>query len=457
MLPVVGSSARTAALAAAAGLLSVVLTAAVVGADLALVSGGSHAQIALDSVAATIGLLLGYLVYGRFQRSRTRQDALLCAGLLTLGGANAVLGVLPVVLGGSDRLSSASAVAGLAAGGCFALAAWAPPVVARRARHAMPFVVAATVLGVALAVGALLPRAGVGSADTVGASPDALLSSAQAVAAGAFLLAAAGWCRPSAQGDTIARSLAVAAVFGAFSRVDFAISSSADASWVTAATLLRVAFYLTLLVSSVVEIRGYWRKVAEAAVLEERRRIARNLHDGLAQELAFTATQARALGEGSVHPSRARLVAAAAERALDESRRAIAALTRPLDEPLEVALAQCAEEVCGRFEARLELDLASDLAVDGDVREALLRILREAVANAVRHGQATSVVVRLRGPSPIRLEVKDDGHGFDPTDLRHLSGRFGLVSMRERAEGLGGTFTLWSSPQQGTTVEVVLP
>jgi signal transduction histidine kinase len=255
----------------------------------------------------------------------------------------------------------------------------------------------------------------------------------------------------------LATPLAVAGVFAAGSRVCFAVAGSPDESWVAAATFLRIPFYGGLLVAGSIEVRVYWRRVAEAAVLEERRRIARDLHDGLAQELAFAATQARVLGERSEHPTRARLIAAATERALDESRRAIAALTRPLDEPLAVSLAQCAEEVCDRFDAQLVLDVDDDVTAGPEVREALLRIVREAVSNAGRHGGARSVRVVLSDVDGLHLRIEDDGGGFDVADLRHLSGRFGLVSMRERAEALGGTFLVRQREPSGTAVEVVLP
>ncbi|MFP5219125.1 MAG: sensor histidine kinase [Actinomycetes bacterium] len=455
-----GSWTRWVALAGAAA-VSAVVTAVVVVADVAVVTDASAAHVALDSVAATIGLLLAFLVYGRFRQSHSSRDLLLCAALLVLGGSNALLSVLPVVAGEPTGQSTAAAFAGVCAAGLFAAAVWLRPAVVDEAQRSLaPYRLAlllVTALGVSYGAGILLERDGLASADTFGATNDGFLSAAQVVAASAFLLAAVGWCRPAVRGDSIAGSLAVAAVFGGASRIGFAIASSTDSALVTAATVLRMAFYLTLVASSVVEIRGYWQKVAEVAALEERRRIARDLHDGLAQELAFTATQARALADRSEHPTRARLVAAAAERALDESRRAIAALTRPLDEPLEVSVAQCAEEVCDRFGAALVLDVQPDVAASADTREALLRILREAVSNAVRHGRATSVTVHLSGPAPVRLCVEDDGAGFDPSDLRHLSGRFGLISMRERAEGLGGTFSLASRSPGGTRVEVVLP
>jgi signal transduction histidine kinase len=177
----------------------------------------------------------------------------------------------------------------------------------------------------------------------------------------------------------------------------------------------------------------------------------------MAQELAFAATQARALAERSEHPSRAILIAAATERALDESRRAIAALTRPLDEPLEVSLAQCAEEVCDRFDTRLVLDVQNGLQATAETREALLRVVREAVSNAARHSGAEEIRVRLRRDAALQLRVEDDGRGFDVDTIGQLSGRFGMVSMQERVQALGGTFTVVSRLLGGTSIEVTLP
>jgi signal transduction histidine kinase len=341
----------------------------------------------------------------------------------------------------------------------FVAATWVPGWRWRRSTRAagvLLVVGAAAVLSLAAWVAPLLPREGMGSVDTFGATPDRALTLTQLGAAMLFALAALGAAR-SAGHDPLLIWLTGAAVFATGSRVDFALSSTVADDWSAAGTLLRVAFYAVLVLAAGTEIGSYWRRVAQVAVLEERRRMARDLHDGLAQELAFAATQARSLADRSEHPTRARLVAAATERALDESRRAIAALTRPLDEPLEMTLAQCAEEVCDRFETALVLDVQEGVTAAPETREALLRILREAVSNAARHSAASEVRVRLRQDDRLSLRVEDDGRGFDLADLAHLSGRFGMVSMRERAEALGGSFTVVSRLQGGTAVEVTLP
>lgn len=89
------------------------------------------------------------------------------------------------------------------------------------------------------------------------------------------------------------------------------------------------------------------------------------------------------------------------------------------------------------------------------MREDLARIVREAVSNAARHGEAQNITVALSNTDAIRVRVSDDGKGFDP-DLPRRRG-FGLTSMRERAEQRGGTVVVRSKPGEGTEVEVVVP
>jgi signal transduction histidine kinase len=150
-------------------------------------------------------------------------------------------------------------------------------------------------------------------------------------------------------------------------------------------------------------------------------------------------------------------ISAAAERALNDSRRAIAALTRPLDEPLHLALAQAAEDVAARTGARLSLDLEPGIVVaEARTREELVRIACEAVANAARHSAASTVRVELRNGDRIRLRIVDDGVGFDLGSAPDGGGRFGLVSMRERAAALGAEFDIRTQPGTGTAVEVTL-
>jgi signal transduction histidine kinase len=449
-----GARLRSTVMPVAALALAAGVTAVCVGRSLTVV--GADAQSGLDSAAATIGTLLSYVLLGRFREDRRLRDLCLCAFLLLLGMSNALFSAIPHSVGHAGS-PAASAVAAVVAGALFVAAAWLPDWQWRASmRAAGVALTGAVVLALSLSATFALGGEGIGSADTFGTSGNDGLTIAQLLAAGLFAIGAYGAVQAATQ-DTLMAWLCCAALIAAGSRIDFAIADHVGDAWATAGSALRVAFYLALLMASAQEIRGYWRRVAEVAVLEERRRIARDLHDGLAQELAFAATQSRALAERSEHPKRAQLIAAAAERALDESRRAIAALTRPLDEALEVALAQCAEEVCDRFDKSLVLDVQPGVRTSSDKREALLRIVREAVSNAARHSGAEEVRVRLRQGEQLELRVEDDGRGFDVDDLGHLSGRFGLVSMQERVQALDGTFTVVSRLRGGTAIEVTLP
>ena len=172
-------------------------------------------------------------------------------------------------------------------------------------------------------------------------------------------------------------------------------------------------------------------------MLEERRRLARDLHDGLAQELAFISRLSR---QTAPIETQASAIQAAAERALDESRRAIAAL--------DAAAGRAARPGAGaggggggrprRAGADPGARATADLRVRRDVQEALIRVACEAVSNATRHGHAEMVRVRVEARGGLELLVLDDGIGFDTRQLDGASGRFGITAMRERIEALGG-------------------
>jgi len=126
-----------------------------------------------------------------------------------------------------------------------------------------------------------------------------------------------------------------------------------------------------------------------------------------------------------------------------------------VDEPLDVALVQAAEEVAGRVGVQLRIDVCKGTQVSPEEREALIRIVREAITNAGRHGGAENVAVELTNGHGTSLRIADDGSGFDLGQTR--AGGFGLVSMRERTEALGGRFKLSSEAGGGTRIEVRLP
>jgi signal transduction histidine kinase len=258
------------------------------------------------------------------------------------------------------------------------------------------------------------------------------------------------------EGDDFLRWLSVGSVIAAVAFVNYALFPSQFTELLGSGDLFFIAAIIALLYGAVREISREEAARIRSAVLEERRRVARDLHDGVAQELAFIASQTRWFMRQPTDTEPLGQIMDAVERALDEARGAIAALSRPIDEPLDRALGHAALDIANRVGARLQLDLDEQIQVPADWRDALLRIAREAVANAVRHGRARTISLQLREGDGVWLKITDDGDGFDLAAPRS-SQSFGLTSMRERAESLGGQFNISSAPGAGTTIEVVLP
>jgi signal transduction histidine kinase len=249
---------------------------------------------------------------------------------------------------------------------------------------------------------------------------------------------------------------AISSTIAAVAFVNYSLFPSRYTELIYAGDLFFLGAAAVLVVGAVREIGAYQAAFARAAILDERRRVARDLHDGVAQELAFIATQMHSFEGRQEEAESAGQIKQAVQRALDESRGAISALSRPVHEPLHVTLAHAAEEVTERLGAELDLDLDERVRVSPAWEEALPRILREAVANAIRHGRAHTVTVRLRDADGVWLRISDDGEGFDVSEPRS-SNSFGLTGMSERTEALGGEFRLSSEPGRGTTVEILLP
>jgi signal transduction histidine kinase len=268
-----------------------------------------------------------------------------------------------------------------------------------------------------------------------------------------YAVAAIGYLRRTrAAANPLHAGLGVGAVLAGCSAVNYALFPSLSSDWIYLGDVLRLVSYLVFLSAAFREISSYWQGQSRLAVLEERQRLARDLHDGLAQELAFIMRQATRLPEGSAAGGRIR---AAARRALAESRQAIHALSTT-GGSLDEAIADAAAHSAGRTQIVVDLDLDPTATAGAREREALQRIAAEAVANAGRHAGADEVRVLLEAGPPLRLQVSDRGRGFDPTtDRRHPPG-FGLDSMAQRARDIGAEFEVTSAPGGGTVVEVRL-
>ncbi len=422
-------------------------------------------RVALEGAASLMAATAAYIAIGRFLRARSLAPLVLGVALTFLAAATFALAVLVAVTPAWDQALVLVVTGNLLGGVGLAIAAFVPDRPVKRPGRSMGILVGTGLaLGVVVAIAFVAvawdgAHAALREAEATGSNHSdhvAGLLAFQLVTLAAFAAAAFGFGRNALRtGDEFLGWLALATTLGAFSRLNVVLFPAAGTHFIHTADVFRVLFYVVLLIAAAREVQGYWKTLADTAVLEERRRIARDIHDGLAQELAFISRRAKRL-VGRPDREGAEQIAAAAERALTESRRAIAALTRPLDEPLDEVLAQAVEEVAQRTGARLELELEPGIEIEGPEREALVRIACEAVANAARHAHANVVRLELANGDRVRLRVVDDGVGFDIADAPESGGGFGLESMRGRAAALGADFRLRSEVGAGTTVEVEL-
>jgi signal transduction histidine kinase len=427
------------------------------------------AHVMIATAVALIGLLAAGLVVGRFLRSRSLQDLALALALIVMSAANLFMSAIPSAFGHLDSHWAAWApfCGRLVGAFLFALSVAVPDREVPNPRRAAWLTVIAglAITALIMVVAAIwspswsdpmldaLPPASSGSPHL---TADTVVLVLLAVTFALYLLAAVGFVRRAeTTGDELFGWFALASPFGAAAAANYFLFPSLNPAWVYTADILRVGFYAMLAVGAARQIAAWQEQLAEAAASGERRRIARDLHDGLAQELAFIVGQTRSLVEQSGEEGPFARVAAAAERALDESRTAIAALSRNVDDSLDVVLAQAAEDVAARTGAHIRFDLEPGIHVEPEMREDLARIVREAVSNASRHGEASTVIVALSNTDAVRVSVTDDGKGFDPDAPRRRG--FGLTSMRERAEVRGATVVVSSRLGEGTKVEVVLP
>ncbi|GED87820.1 GAF domain-containing sensor histidine kinase [Streptomyces sp. 6-11-2] len=208
-----------------------------------------------------------------------------------------------------------------------------------------------------------------------------------------------------------------------------------------------------------------YERSRELTIAEERSRLAHELHDAVSQKLfslRLTAQAAAALVDRD--PARAKgelqQVAALAAEAADELRAAVVEL-RPaaLDEDGLVATLRTQIQVLDRaHSARVTFTTRGIRALPAAQEEAMLRVAQEGLHNALRHAWADHVHVTLdrRGSGAV-LRITDDGTGFDPKAVRRAGRHLGLVSMRDRASGVGGRLTVESEPGKGTAIEMEVP
>lgn len=255
---------------------------------------------------------------------------------------------------------------------------------------------------------------------------------------------------------------------GFFAAVVGAVNSAIDDDEHTAAlfTLVSLALNESTLMrlgGGLTTYSGYLLNKIHESHIEERRRIARELHDrvGLGLSVAQRQLEAYEFYEDKQSTQALNRITTA-QQGVRESMQSLRAVTSDLrlQEPLkslEKALLNYLETLPSGIGYRLYVN-GDETWAPASVRDESFLVIREAVRNAVAHGDAGMILVSMEiAPHELRAAVDDNGVGFDVDQAPHGSGGMGLSTMRERAELMGGTVTIMSRPGRGTHAELVIP
>jgi signal transduction histidine kinase len=249
---------------------------------------------------------------------------------------------------------------------------------------------------------------------------------------------------------------AACAVGLASSRLTLTLLPPPSESYLAPGDLLRLITAALLLMAVRTELLSRARELLNSRIDEERGRLAQEIHDGTAQELAFIVSQSRRLIGRTADRSTLETLADAGQAALADTRRTIYNLKRHRTKALSAAIAESALQATDRSGLALDLEVDHEIPVEEEVEHAILRITAEAVSNVAKHGDASTVSIRISSEDDHTVvRITDDGRGFDPHE-RHRRHGFGLASMVQRAEALGGRLQLESQPGRGTMIEVAI-
>jgi signal transduction histidine kinase len=413
-------------------------------------------KVVLATVFMLAGALVAVLSATRFTVEGQRFDLFLFAGFSVTSVSWLAFTIAPAVAHAHrGKTELWAAIVGRMLG--WALVAAAPFARGRAAHRRMALgnavVLCATglvvVWGVSRSLGGALPNLDPSTNPTVPASLTGVLA-AQALC---HLLAVVGFTnRFRLRGEDLDSWLALGATLMLFASLHFMFMPLVRFGDVSQGDYLRLLAYGVLLV-------GVWRAIRGSefgrAVAEERARVAREIHDGLAQYLFAVSTHASMLENGADPATTLPQLKAAALAAQQEARYAILALSSASGRsPFDAALRRYVDFLTadGALEVELEIDPAIMLGPDEQIE--LFRIVQEGLANVRKHAGASHAWVKIHERAGERIvSMRDDGVGFEPVDGG--AGQ-GLRNMRERAASIGGALTLRSTPGSGTALEVVL-
>jgi signal transduction histidine kinase len=413
-----------------------------------------NARLAFDTAIAVVAAIVCVLACVRFLVDGRSLDLLLAAGFWSIALGTVTFGLAPVLGGGALAPQSAWALVGarLLGAGLIAVA----PYVHGRLSARRPSLLAVGV-GVALLLGGAgiglgIPDWGETQLDD-GVVEGAYVQVAALLLAALWFVAIVGFgLRYRRYGNDLDSWMCLAATLALFADVHLVLTPVLSSDYVLQGDFLRVVAYGILLV-------GVWRAISEAefgrAVADERARVAREIHDGLAQYLFAISTQVSMLESGAPLEQVLPRLKHAATSAQQEARFAVLALSSAGGSArFDSALRRYVELLTadGALDVELEVDPQVRLAPDEQIE--VFRIVQEGLGNARRHSGASHVEVSISQQGGRRVvSVSDDGIGFD--EATEKSGQ-GVANMRLRAQAIDGELSLTSVPGRGTAIEVVL-
>ena len=411
-------------------------------------------RLFLDSAVMLAAGIVALLAGVRFSVEGRKLDFVLCGGFFVAAFSAFVYGIAPAFDG--ETVGPTEAWAGLSARlfatALIAASAFMPGRILRRRRALLWSTAALTAATIALWVlahsfGEALPAFERGEDQPIGVI---VILALQALLA---LVALIGFgLRFRREGEDLDRWLGLAMTLALFAQLHYVFAPVVSNEYVSQPDFLRLLSYGILLT-------GVWRAIRFAefgrAVAEERARVAREIHDGLAQYLFAISTHASMLESGSPPEGTVERLKQAAAAAQQEARFAILALSSASGTaPFDAALRRYVDILTADGELEVELDVDPGLMLAPDEQIEVFRIIQEGLANVRRHAGARRAEVTIgRNGSQRVVRVLDDGEGFDGEE--HEAGQ-GLKNLRARAASIGGGFTLRSQPGRGTALEVVL-
>ena len=209
----------------------------------------------------------------------------------------------------------------------------------------------------------------------------------------------------------------------------------------------------------------YARSAHRTATVEERQRLARELHDSVSQQLfALTMLAEAAVKQIDQDPKEAKRqleeVAKAGLTAQTEMRALLLHL-RPVylsGDSLQEGIEKLIAELKQHTQLEVNLSISEQLSLPETVEEHIFRIVQESLSNILRHAEASSVSINIiKNENKLFLHIRDDGKGFDDHRLSRKKTSYGLNTMKERVEELGGTFQIKSRKNQGTYIDIRIP